>query len=133
MIDENDRNELVRYRVEQAFDTITEVQKLIETGLLKVAVNRIYYGMYYCLSALAIAYGFETSKHIQLIGWFNKSFVKKGRIEKKYGRILRNAFKNRTDSDYAPFIEYHEDEVKLMFEQMKEFIQGIADFIKTNK
>ena len=40
-----------------------------------MAVNRIYYGLYYAVTALAIKHRFETSKHLQLIGWFNKEFI----------------------------------------------------------
>jgi len=39
----------------------------------------------------------------------------------------------KTDSDYAPFIDYHQEEVEIMFDQMKEFIEGITDYINTNK
>lgn len=37
------------------------------------------------------------------------------------------------DSDYAPFIDYQEEEVRIMFDHMKEFIYGVTDFINTNK
>ena len=52
MIKDNDREILVQYRLDQARQTIDEVSKLIEADLLTIAVNRIYYGIYYCLTAL---------------------------------------------------------------------------------
>ena len=42
------------------------LQLLIENDRLRAAVNRIYYGMFYSLLALGLAYQFETSKHNQL-------------------------------------------------------------------
>lgn len=133
MINDRNKTELIQYRLEQAKETILEVEKLIASDLLKVAVNRIYYGIFYSLNALALKYNFQSSKHLQLIGWFNKSFVKPGLIETRYGRILRDSFKNRSDGDYAPFIEFNKDDVVDMLDDMKEFILKINFFIEKNK
>ena len=129
-IHDQDRNELIRYRISQAEETISDVELLIENGRLRSAVNRIYYGMFYSLLALGLAYEFETSKHIQLIGWFNKTFIHTNRIESKYGKMLNKAFNRRTKSDYDTFIEYEEDAVLEMFEEMKLFILEIKRFLK---
>ena len=77
MIKDDDREALIKYRIEQANEAIREVEILMKNDLLKVAVNRIYYGMFYMLTALALKHKFKTSKHQQLIGWFNKNFIKK--------------------------------------------------------
>ncbi len=129
MIQNEDRNILIEYRIQQARETISEVGKLIESNLLKVAVNRIYYGLFYCLNALALKYNFQSSKHLQLIGWFNKTFIKPGIIESKYGKILRDSFKNRSDGDYVPFIEFNISDVIEMKSDMKDFIDCIENYI----
>jgi uncharacterized protein (UPF0332 family) len=82
-----DRKELIRYRLIQARESIDEVSFLIDNSKYKTAVNRIYYGMFYSLLALGLKYEFETSKHAQLIGWFNKNFVSSGQIDKKFGKM----------------------------------------------
>lgn len=71
------RNELVKYRLEQAYKAAEDAEFLIENKRYGLAINRIYYGIFYLLSALAIIHKFETSKHQQLIGWFGgkKLFV----------------------------------------------------------
>jgi uncharacterized protein (UPF0332 family) len=75
MISEDNRRELIDYRFNQARETLELARFLADQGKLAVAVNRIYYGMFYALGALALKHRFETSKHAQLIGWFNKNFV----------------------------------------------------------
>ena len=65
MININDRGLLIQYRLDQAKQTIGEVSKLIEMDLLNMAVNRIYYGIFYSLTALALKYEFTSSKHAQ--------------------------------------------------------------------
>jgi len=55
--------------------------------------------------ALALKFDFESSKHQQIIGWFNKEFIQTGKVEKNYGRVLRKAYENRTTGDYDTFID----------------------------
>jgi uncharacterized protein (UPF0332 family) len=130
MITDNDRNELILYRLNQAQETMFEVEKLIEATLFKVAVNRIYYGIFYCLTALALKYEFKSSKHLQLIGWFNQNFIKTSLIDIRYGKILKDAFETRTEGDYLPYIEFEKPDAIIMYEGMKDFIQHLTAFIK---
>lgn len=129
MIKDSDRLSLIKYRLEQANDTIELSNFLINSGRLAVAVNRIYYGMYYAVTALAIKYEFETAKHAQLLGWFNKAFVAPGILDKKLGKILRNAFQNRTKGDYDAFIEFDTEEVEMMHSEMIDFIKSVEELI----
>ena len=129
MIKNNDREILIEYRLNQAVQTIGEVTKLIETDLLNIAVNRVYYGIFYSLTALALRYNYQSSKHAQLMGWFNQTFVKPGLIEVRYGKILRDAFKNRSDGDYAPFIQFEKEDVLDMQSDMVDFIERIRSFL----
>jgi uncharacterized protein (UPF0332 family) len=125
MIDEKDRNSLIEYRLQQAFETIELSKFLVNNDKLVIAVNRIYYGMYYALTALALKNKFETSKHSQLMGWFNKEFIASKKIDSKFGKILRNAFQNRTKGDYDAFISFSAKEVESILNEMVEFIEEI--------
>jgi len=60
MINDQDRDSLINYRLDQASETVELSRFLISSGKLSVAVNRIYYGMYYALTALSLKYKFET-------------------------------------------------------------------------
>jgi uncharacterized protein (UPF0332 family) len=128
----DNQNELVKYRIEQAKEAIKEVNILIEKNLLTLAINRIYCGMFYMLLALALKKGFKTSKHNQLIGWFNKEFVKTGIINQKFGKIINKGFEDRTDCDYGIFVQFEKDEVSMKFFDMKEFISELEKIINYN-
>jgi uncharacterized protein (UPF0332 family) len=132
-LDKDDRNELIKYRLQQAADCAEEVIFQIEHGKLKTAVNRIYYRMFYSLLALALKDQFESSKHSQLIGWFNKNYIHTGIIDSKYGKLITRAFTLRNESDYEPFIDYKADEVADLFDKMKEFIREINIVIRQGK
>ena len=122
---DDEKNALIEHRIARATNTIEEVSFLIKNRKFLLAVNRIYYGMFYILSALSLKYDFSTSKHQQLIGWFNKEFISTGEIDRKYGRILHNAYNNRSTGDYDDFAEFEEEDVKKSFDEMKDFIRTI--------
>jgi uncharacterized protein (UPF0332 family) len=124
MISETDRKALINYRLEQAIETVKVSKFLIDSNQLVVAVNRIYYGMYYALTALAIEFRFETSKHIQLMGWFNNEFISTGILTPYYGKVLRNAYQNRTKGDYDAFINFEKEEVIVMHNEMIDFYKN---------
>ena len=124
-----DKNLLIKYRLEQARDTVQVVALLIEHNKLPAAVNRIYYGIFYSLLALGLKYDFKTSKHLQLIGWFNKEFISTHKIETEYGKILKKAFESRSSGDYDVFYEIETEDVRNLFAEMQRFISRIESYI----
>lgn len=127
------RKDLIEYRLEQARSAINEAQVLIDNEMYNAAINRIYYGMFYAVLALALKNKFETSKHGQLIGWFNKNFIKNKKIDAHFGRMLKDAFDFRQKGDYATFTKFASEEVIEMHEDMKQFINEIERHILEEK
>ncbi len=122
-LNEEDKKQLIKYNIEKTEKEISDISFYIKNNKLSVAVNRIYYSIYYMLSALALENGFLTSKHAQLIGWFNKEYVKTNKIERRYGKIIRNTFEQRSKADYDVLITFTKPEVENLFKEMKEVIQ----------
>ena len=124
-LSDQDRELLIQHHVDKSSESICQVRFLIENNQLSLAVNRIYYGIYYILSALAIKNRFKTSKHEQLIGWFNKIYVKGNLIDRTYGRIIRRFYENRMEGDYNVFSEFSQEEVEESFKEMQDTIAEI--------
>ena len=49
-----DRTQYVAYRLERARETLAEARLLVESDRMRGAVNRVYYAMFYAVSALAL-------------------------------------------------------------------------------
>lgn len=116
-IEEKDRQTLIAYRIEKAKNALEDARFLFENNKLHLAVNRVYYGVFYVLSALALKKRFQTRKHQQLIGWFNKNYIKEGIIDKKYGQFVHKAYDERSQADYADYVEFDKEEVSVMLEK----------------
>lgn len=124
-----DRNELVNYRLSRAKETLEEAKISIENERYLLAANRIYYASYYAVSALAIKHEFKTSKHAQLLSWFNKNFVKNEIVEKRLGKFYLDAFELRQESDYEDFVVMDKNSVDEKLKLAAEFIDKISGLL----
>ncbi len=125
-----DKIELIKYRLNRASETLEEAKISIENKRYLLAANRIYYAIFYAVSALAIKHEFRTSKHAKLISWFNKNFVKTEKIEKRLGKFYMDAFEMRQESDYEDFVVIDKKSIDEKLELASEFIDKIKQLIK---
>jgi uncharacterized protein (UPF0332 family) len=125
-----DKSIIINYRIERSRETIKDAKIAMDNNSLFMASNRIYYAIFYIVSALASKYEFVTSKHKQLMGWFNHNFINTSIFDKKFKEFYREAFENRQESDYADMIQLKFDEVQTLFDDMLLFVNEIERFIK---
>lgn len=130
-LEPEDRESLISHRLRRAHQTQSESRLLFENRMFPAAVNRAYYSMFYALSALAIAEGFQTGKHAQLIGWFNRTFIKTGKTDQRYSKILSRAFDKRMLGDYADMPDFSESEVDIMLKESTDFISMVEKLLSS--
>jgi len=91
MTDE-EKNIIINHRIQKSKETIEEAEVLLKNKKLRAVLNRIYYAIFYIVTALALKNDFSTSKHSQLLGWFNKNFIYTNKIDTKLYKIYSKAF-----------------------------------------
>lgn len=129
-MEQKTKKDLINYRRERAFDTIKEVELLISKNMFYAAMNRIYYGMFYIINALSVLDNFSTSNHSQLIGYFNKHYLKTNKITREIGKYFGKAFEKRSKSDYKDFVSIEKEEINEYFDKMKELIKIVDSLIE---
>ncbi len=125
-----EKNHLIDYRLKQAIESLEIAEVLIKLPNYPTALNRLYYSVFYSLLAVGLKYDFTTSKHSQLIGWFNKNFIATGKLESKYGKIVRKAYEYRLMADYDAFVEFEKENVEKLFMQSKDFLNSIIKLLQ---
>lgn len=125
MISDEERAELVKYRLQRSGETLDEAELLLNARKLPGAVNRIYYAVFYAAGALLLKHGLSSAKHAGLISLFHKEIVNKGVLENEFGKILERAFANRTEGDYKDKRVFELEQVKSFFLDGKRFIERI--------
>lgn len=125
-----DNEILVNNWLVKAEEALISTEKTIEIDELYAAQNRLYYAVFYAISALAQKNGFTTSKHSQLKGWFNREFIKTNKIEQKWGKLYFKLFEARQKSDYAFIFKPNKENLISDLEKATEFIELIRKEIE---
>jgi len=131
-MNENERKEYVRYRIDSARKTFEAAKVLADNGFWNSAVNRLYYAVFYAVNALLVMNKIQTKSHSATKSQFSLNFVKTGKFDKKYGRLLAELYDWRQKGDYDNIFDYDNDSVQPLFKPVEEFINLIENEINTS-
>ena len=126
---EEERRAIVLYRIERSYNALDEIEKILPLEVWATIANRLYYALYYAVSALLIKDGHKVSSHKGAISLFNLYYVKTGIVSLDDGRLLGSVFAFRQGSDYDDFIDATEEEVKEYLPQVKALIKKIVQVV----
>ena len=121
----DDKNEYVKYRIESAKKTFEAAKVLAENKFWNSAVNRLYYALFYAVNALLVMNEIQTKSHSSTKSQFSLNFVKTGKFDKKYGKLLSELFDWRQKGDYENIFDYDNDSVQPLFKPVHEMIELI--------
>ncbi len=128
----DNRKELMKYRLEMAEERLHSSKVLLEAGSYKDSIGRSYYAMFTAIRALLAMEGQDFSKHAGVIAYFQKEFVKTGKVDRKYSKYISQAFQIRNNTDYADFFIVSAQDAKEQYEKAKEFLKVIVKYLSEN-
>ncbi|MBW1982753.1 MAG: HEPN domain-containing protein [Deltaproteobacteria bacterium] len=123
--------ELVKYRIEQAVESLEAAKILHEKQYERPSVNRAYYAMFYAVLALLATRKQETSKHSGAIALFDLEYAKPGILPKEFSKWLHEAFNLRQRSDYSPQFNLTADEVDRILRNASFFLAEVKELLAT--
>lgn len=121
---------LVKNWLKKSSIALKDATKNVEIKSYETAQNRLYYSIFYAVSALAKSENFITSKHTQLLGWFNLNYIKTKKIDKSVAGVYRISFENRQKSDYTFSYIINKKELQEDINKAKIFISEIKKILK---
>ena len=124
-LNEPDRKEVVRFRLEKAKDTFAEISVLMENKFYRTAANRLYYACYYAATALLIKDGYETHTHNGVKSLLGLHYINENKIERLYGKLYGQLFNLRQTGDYEDWINISEEDIQPFIEPAEKFITEI--------
>jgi uncharacterized protein (UPF0332 family) len=125
-----ERKEYVKYRIETAYKTVEAAKVLAEKGFWNSAVNRLYYALFYAVNALLVVKDISTKSHSATKSKFSLHFIKTGKFDKKYGKLLSELYDWRQKGDYENIFDYDSESVIPLFKPVTEMIKLIDGEIK---
>lgn len=123
---------LFTYRLQEAEETLADAVQMLDGNVSpRSVVNRAYYTMFYAVLALFIRFGtvHRTSKHAGIIGIFNKEFVRTGKIEIRFAKMLNTIFEARLEGDYKGLIVLTHDHAQDAVKKAGEFLTAVKELI----
>jgi len=120
-----ERLEYVHYRLASAFNTFEAAKLLAESGFWNSAVNRLYYSVFYAVNALLVLKEIRTKSHAATKSQFAEHFIKTGKVDKKYGKLLSTLFDWRQKGDYENIFDFNRETVEPLFTPVEEMIKLI--------
>ena len=128
-MNEQERNDLIRYRIMRSKETMKEVKILLENDFWNAAVNRLYYACFYAISALLLKNNITAQTHSGIRQMFGLHFVKTKIISRELGKFYTDLFDKRQTGDYADFVFFDRESVEHLIPISKELIQKIENLL----
>lgn len=127
---EPERSENVRLEVEVGNEALTAAKSLLKEGLYRSAMSRTYYGMYHYVKALLYKQGLESKSHEGLEHLFGLHWIRTGKVDVRYAKLLARLQTYRERSDYGLVTYFSKEDVELELTEVDQFLKGIRDLLK---
>jgi uncharacterized protein (UPF0332 family) len=129
-MNDQQRADLVKYRYNKSVEAFGEAQQLVENEMWNLAVNRLYYACYYCVSALLVQNNILSKSHLGSRQMFGLHFVKTGIVAKETAEYYAKIFTFRQKGDYEDFFDYDREDVLYLIEPARNLINEIARLLR---
>jgi len=126
------RDEYVTYRMNRAKQSLQVAERVLQDGFIEDAINRIYYAIYYAVSALLYTRKLHPKTHLGMKALFSKEFVKNNLITDKQAQIYSTIFAKRFEADYEDFFTIDMDTVQNHLKEATNFIFLIETIINNS-
>ncbi len=73
----------------------------------------------------------DRKKHSGVISYFQQNYVKSGRFDKEFSRIVQEAFEVIQESDYEDFFVISKEEVITQYENAQKFVAEVERYIRS--
>jgi uncharacterized protein (UPF0332 family) len=107
----SERDDLVKYRLQRANETLNEARINMEQELWRVGINRLYYAVFYAVTALLTTRDVSAKTHKGVRQQFGLLYMTTGLIPKDPGDCFSELFERRHSGDYDDFVNIHPDDV----------------------
>lgn len=134
-MDEQEVQDLAKYRLEQSKENLEEAETLFKVNKYKGASNRAYYSIFHAVKAVLALEQTDFKKHSSVIAYFNKNYISTNIFSRNLGKRVSEARFLREKSDYVDFYIVTKDECKTQIETAKLMIENAEKYInkKLNK
>ena len=123
------KEDLIQHRLEKADEALELAKFSISKKYWGPAASELYYTCFYLVLALFAKNEINTSTHSGVNTLFGLHFIKEGKVEAKWGRLVKVLFDKRQKGDYGDFMLLTEEEVTPFLGEVESFSLMIRKMI----
>ena len=128
--DADSKKALIEYRIERAYETLTEADYNAKGGFYHAAINRMYYACFYAVIALLLKYDISTQTHQGARAMLGLHFVSKDILSKEDGKTFNDLFEKRHSGDYDDFVFCDQEMIDQLYPRAVKFIDDVKELLK---
>lgn len=131
MTPEEQRAQVARYWWSQAEESLVAARRELDVGALSFAVNRLYYAVFYAVSAALFERQLSFKKDAAVRAAFHQELVKAGLLEPQWGKVYDQLFEDRQEADYVPLVSFDHEYVQSQLARCGQFLDQIRPLISS--
>ncbi|MBK8493535.1 MAG: HEPN domain-containing protein [Saprospirales bacterium] len=116
------KEELARYRLERANESIEEANLLAQKSHWNTTANRLYYACFYAASAYLVVNGVEAITHNGVKTAFNKELISTSILPRSFGLLYNKLFNLRQDADYRDYKDLSEKDIFPLIQESADLV-----------
>lgn len=121
--------DLSKYRFESAKEDLETARSLIKDGKFKASVNRSYYAIFHSLRAVTALAQYDSSKHSDVIAFFNRTYVKEKIFDKSISKMIDTTYRLREKADYEDFVIISKEQAVEQMEKADKVLGMIEPYL----
>jgi uncharacterized protein (UPF0332 family) len=116
--------------LKKASEKLETAKIMFDNARYDDAVSRAYYAAFHAMTAALLSRDLSYSSHGQVIGAFNREFIKVGIFPKEYVAVVQALFDDRQIGDYGIFIKISKSTACEHINKTESFVGAINRFLK---
>lgn len=120
---------LTKQRAEEAYQMASIA---VEKKFWNSAASDLYYTCFYLVQALFIKNEIDVSTHKGVKALFAQEFIKSGKLEEKWGKLISKLFDYRQQGDYSNFTLLTEDKISPLVGEVAAFREIVFPLLESN-
>jgi uncharacterized protein (UPF0332 family) len=116
------RLQAVRYWWDMAEESLEAARREYEAEAYSFVVNRIYYSVFYAVSAALLDRQLSFAKHSGVRAAFHQHIIKEALLDVEWGKYYDRLFEDRQEGDNLAFVSFDQDYVKAQLANPEQFL-----------
>ena len=126
-------DDLIRYRIATAEEKLRSSKILLDAGQYKDSIGRSYYVIFSSIRAVLAERQVDFSKHVAVIAYFQKEYIKQRIFEVKYSKYVQQAFQIRNSCDYDDFFIASKADAIEQYQRAEELLEAVKQYMNEKK